>query len=344
MLLESTTTTPASNNRRIQLEEKKRSESSLSSKTFKHTNIMNSINNNNIQITTPTTTPSPSTTCKARNQLLQLGIEMGNLCQKMLTCAPPFDPELHPPYHESSLKEQEPFWSSLHEKEKGNNENSHEKKIMQDDDCERREEVYGAIRSLFQTLVVFCDVCGIDLSVAIVKKMELNGKKYPVELCKGKSGKYTKYSLQTGITKTNQSTLDDGENQPQAQSNNDEGRRKSISDITLAIRQFALERNWSKYHTPRNITLAMMGEVGELAELFQWNSDICDNNHGDYNANGAENDVDCIGSIIAAKGGLKNDGWGDKEVDKVQQEAADVAIYCLRLADVVGAGDMGCSM
>ena len=83
----------------------------------------------------------------------------------------------------------------------------------------------------------------------------------------------------------------------------------------------------------------MMGEVGELAELFQWNSDISNNTDDDCDANGAEND-----GKIAVKGGLKSDGWSDNEIDKVQQEAADVAIYCLRLADVVGVGDMGCSM
>lgn len=34
--------------------------------------------------------------------------------------------------------------------------------------------------------------------------------------------------------------------------------------------QFCTERDWEQYHTPRNLLLAMVGEVGELSELFQW--------------------------------------------------------------------------
>jgi hypothetical protein len=37
--------------------------------------------------------------------------------------------------------------------------------------------------------------------------------------------------------------------------------------------QFASERDWDKFHTPRNVLLAMVGEVGELSEIFQWRGD-----------------------------------------------------------------------
>ena len=33
-------------------------------------------------------------------------------------------------------------------------------------------------------------------------------------------------------------------------------------------------RNWDQFHTPRNVLLAMVGEVGEVAELFQWKEDV----------------------------------------------------------------------
>ena len=39
------------------------------------------------------------------------------------------------------------------------------------------------------------------------------------------------------------------------------------------IRAFATERLWSRYHTPRSLVLAIMGELGELAEMFQWRGD-----------------------------------------------------------------------
>lgn len=40
------------------------------------------------------------------------------------------------------------------------------------------------------------------------------------------------------------------------------------------MRNFAESREWGKYHTPRNLTLALMGEVGEIAEIFQWKGEV----------------------------------------------------------------------
>ncbi len=37
---------------------------------------------------------------------------------------------------------------------------------------------------------------------------------------------------------------------------------------------WVLERNWTQFHTPRNLVLALVGEVGELAELFQWRGEV----------------------------------------------------------------------
>ena len=36
---------------------------------------------------------------------------------------------------------------------------------------------------------------------------------------------------------------------------------------------FCRERNWGQYHVPRNLLLAMVGEVGELSELLQVDSE-----------------------------------------------------------------------
>ena len=36
------------------------------------------------------------------------------------------------------------------------------------------------------------------------------------------------------------------------------------------VRRFVAARAWDKFHTPRDVCLALAGEVGELAELFQW--------------------------------------------------------------------------
>jgi dCTP diphosphatase len=36
------------------------------------------------------------------------------------------------------------------------------------------------------------------------------------------------------------------------------------------MRHFSKERDWTRFHDPKSVTLALVGEVGELAELLQW--------------------------------------------------------------------------
>jgi dCTP diphosphatase len=36
------------------------------------------------------------------------------------------------------------------------------------------------------------------------------------------------------------------------------------------MRRFAGDRDWGRFHDPKSVLLALVGEVGELAELFQW--------------------------------------------------------------------------
>ena len=46
-----------------------------------------------------------------------------------------------------------------------------------------------------------------------------------------------------------------------------------LEDFIKRVDAFALERDWAQFHSVRNLVLAMVGEVGELAEVFQWVSD-----------------------------------------------------------------------
>ena len=39
------------------------------------------------------------------------------------------------------------------------------------------------------------------------------------------------------------------------------------------LRQFAAERDWDQFHSPKNLTSALSVEVAELMEYFQWLSD-----------------------------------------------------------------------
>lgn len=43
-----------------------------------------------------------------------------------------------------------------------------------------------------------------------------------------------------------------------------------LEDLRQQLASFAAEREWDQFHTPRNLALAMVGEVGELCEIFQW--------------------------------------------------------------------------
>lgn len=148
------------------------------------------------------------------------------------------------------------------------------------------------------TLWALCQTgssCNLDLRCCVLKKVQLNARKYPVDLCKGKAGKYTTYSKETGITKEKgQSTMEEGMHNDKMQ---------SIKEISVMINQFSTERLWDQYHTPRNLVLALIGELGELSELFQWKGD------GEY--------------LLT-----------NEELDKVGQELADITIYLLRLAHV----------
>ena len=87
-----------------------------------------------------------------------------------------------------------------------------------------------------------------------------------------------------------------------------DGDRLDVEALRLRIADFAKERDWDQFHTPRNILLALVGEVGELAECFQWKGEV-------------ERDLPA---------------FSESERTHVGEELADVLIYTVRLADVCG--------
>lgn len=48
---------------------------------------------------------------------------------------------------------------------------------------------------------------------------------------------------------------------------------KEIKELKRAIRQFACDRDWEQYHSPKNLAMALSVEVAELVEIFQWLSE-----------------------------------------------------------------------
>ena len=44
----------------------------------------------------------------------------------------------------------------------------------------------------------------------------------------------------------------------------------SLEDLRAQLAAFAAERDWDQFHNPKNLAMAVAGEVGELLEHFQW--------------------------------------------------------------------------
>jgi len=44
----------------------------------------------------------------------------------------------------------------------------------------------------------------------------------------------------------------------------------TLTDVKQMISRFVEERDWLQYHDPKNLVMAMMSEVGELADQFRW--------------------------------------------------------------------------
>ncbi len=43
-----------------------------------------------------------------------------------------------------------------------------------------------------------------------------------------------------------------------------------VAALRLELQEFARERDWEQFHNPKNLAMALAGEVGELLEIFQW--------------------------------------------------------------------------
>ncbi len=46
-----------------------------------------------------------------------------------------------------------------------------------------------------------------------------------------------------------------------------------LADVTGQLRDFADRRNWAQFHTPKNLSMALAAEAGELLAELQWLTD-----------------------------------------------------------------------
>jgi dCTP diphosphatase len=81
-----------------------------------------------------------------------------------------------------------------------------------------------------------------------------------------------------------------------------------VRPLQEELRRFAAEREWEQFHSPKNLVMALTGELGELSELFQWSTE--------------EESRRAASDPSTARA--------------VREEIADVTLYLVRLADVLG--------
>jgi len=44
----------------------------------------------------------------------------------------------------------------------------------------------------------------------------------------------------------------------------------NLEELRARINNFASERDWNQFHSPKNLSMALIVEAGELVEQFQW--------------------------------------------------------------------------
>jgi NTP pyrophosphatase (non-canonical NTP hydrolase) len=79
----------------------------------------------------------------------------------------------------------------------------------------------------------------------------------------------------------------------------------SLETLRQHVREFAAARAWDRYHTPKNLAMALAVEAAELVEPFQWLTPD------------------------------ESETLDPDKLEAVRQEIADVLIYLTRLADVL---------
>jgi NTP pyrophosphatase (non-canonical NTP hydrolase) len=82
----------------------------------------------------------------------------------------------------------------------------------------------------------------------------------------------------------------------------------NLENVILELKQFVKERDWSKFHSPKNLAMAIVSEAGELAALYRFVKD---------------DDSDSFSNI-------------NKPREKIANEIADVGIFILLLCDRIG--------
>lgn len=82
----------------------------------------------------------------------------------------------------------------------------------------------------------------------------------------------------------------------------------TVAGLRARVLAFARERDWEQFHSPKNLSMALAAEAGELMEHFLWTESR-----------------DSAATVSDAK-----------KREKIEDELADVVIYALEFANVTG--------
>jgi NTP pyrophosphatase (non-canonical NTP hydrolase) len=84
--------------------------------------------------------------------------------------------------------------------------------------------------------------------------------------------------------------------------------RTTVAELRARILAFARERDWEQFHAPKNLSMALAAEAGELMEHFLW----------------------------ATAASSQEIARSDAKRGKIEEELADVVIYALEFANMTG--------
>jgi dCTP diphosphatase len=90
--------------------------------------------------------------------------------------------------------------------------------------------------------------------------------------------------------------------------------KAKMEELLEAVREFRRARDWDRFHSPKNLAMALSVEVAELVEIFQWLTQ--------------EQSLNLTGTQLA----------------RVKEEIGDVMIYLANLADKLGLDPLEAAM
>ncbi len=80
----------------------------------------------------------------------------------------------------------------------------------------------------------------------------------------------------------------------------------SFYELNHQLAEFAKKRDWEQFHSPKNLSMALIAEAAELVEHFQWLSEE------------------------------ESASLPPEKLEEVQMELADIQIYLIRIAERLG--------